>query len=104
MFVFDLETTGLCGRRPYFGDWRCESGRRQSGEPIFQNLSSRELSISPLITNLTGITDEMVADAQEGEEVLVNLWIFVRNISWLAIILCLITVLQSGLQRCMASV
>lgn len=67
---FDLETTGLCVEEDHILEIGAVKVADGKVVDRFSKFIRQELPISPLITNLTGITDEMVADAQEGEEVL----------------------------------
>lgn len=68
--AFDLETTGLNERKDYIieiGALKVVDGKVQ--ERFSQFVKPSE-SISPPITNLTGITNEMVAEARPTEEII----------------------------------
>ena len=76
--VVDIETNGI-------GDW-CEiievSALKCRGEAVVQSFSSLIKPSEPIgwfITNLTGITDEMVADAPEVKGVLQAFYDFVGD-------------------------
>jgi DNA polymerase III epsilon subunit family exonuclease len=75
--VFDLETTGTKippGRITEIGAYRVRSGNVLDE---FHTLVNPEMQIPPFITHLTGISDEMVADAPLFEEVVDRLLEFI---------------------------
>lgn len=68
--VFDLETTG--GTAEHCGITEIGAVKVRGGEVLgeFQSLVNPGAPIPPMITMLTGITDEMVADAPRLEQIL----------------------------------
>ncbi|AOM83148.1 PolC-type DNA polymerase III [Salisediminibacterium beveridgei] len=68
--VFDVETTGLSA--VYNTIIELAAVKVKDGEVIdrFESFANPHEALSPTIIDLTGITDDMVADAPEAEEVL----------------------------------
>ena len=65
--VFDIETTGLSPvQRPHHGDRRGPRARRRGGGGASTSFVNPGAPIPPKITELTGITDEMVRGRASG--------------------------------------
>ena len=82
--TLDIETTGLDSRRDHIieiGAVRSESGIETAAYQTFVNPG---LPIPPFITELTGISDENVADAPSATDVLPNFAAFVGEAPVLA--------------------
>ncbi len=77
--VFDLETTGTktpSSRVTEIGAYRVRNGKVTEE---FQTLVNPETPIPTFITNLTGITDEMVCEAPKFAEIAHDLLSFIGN-------------------------
>ncbi len=77
--VFDLETTGAKAppcRVTEIGAWRVKNGEVLDE---FQTLVNPEIPIPIFITQLTGITDEMVAEAPKFVEIAVDFLEFIGD-------------------------
>ena len=77
--VFDIETTGLSAaadRITEIGAVIVENGERKE---VFSSFVNPKMKIPERIVELTGITDAMVADAPDEEEVLKQFFDFVKD-------------------------
>ena len=78
--VFDFETTGMS---PQYGDRVIEVGavRLEDGRQVdqFQSLLNPQIALSHFITDLTGISDAMLATAPDGQRVITDFHTFVGH-------------------------
>lgn len=78
--VFDFETTGMS---PQQGDRVIEIGavRLEAGRSVahFESLINPEILLDPFISDLTGISDQMLADAPAARQVINNFREFVGS-------------------------